>query len=81
MPLPEVIVAGIVPHAGWTFSGSTAAIVFAAIKKKHPKVDTFVIFGAAHRYSGRSPAVYDKGVWFTPLGEIAIDEDACRRGN
>ena len=74
MPLPDAIVAGIVPHAGWTFSGSTAAIVFAAIKKKHPKVDTFVIFGAAHRYSGRFPAVYDKGFWFTPLGEIAIDE-------
>ena len=36
MPLPDAIVAGIVPHAGWTFSGSTAAIVFAAIKKKHP---------------------------------------------
>jgi hypothetical protein len=75
MPLPEIIVAGIVPHAGWTFSGVTAAIVFAAIKKRHPKVDTFVIFGAVHRHSGRSPAVYDKGVWVTPLGEIAIDEE------
>jgi MEMO1 family protein len=74
MPLPEKIVAGIVPHAGWTFSGPTAAIVFAAIKQKHPRVDTFVIFGAAHRYSGQSPAVYDKGCWITPLGEIGIDE-------
>jgi MEMO1 family protein len=74
MPLPEKIVAGIVPHAGWTFSGATAAIVFAAIKKKHPVVDTFVIFGAAHRYMAQSPAVYDKGAWQTPLGEIGIDE-------
>ena len=74
MPLPEKIVAGIVPHAGWTFSGSTAAIVFAAIKKKHPKVDTFVIFGAAHSYMGHPPAVYDKGSWLTPFGEVAIDE-------
>ena len=30
-PLPEAIVAGIVPHAGWTFSGSLAAMVFSAI--------------------------------------------------
>lgn len=75
MPLPETIAAGIVPHAGWTFSGPTAAIIFAAIKHRHPKVDTFVIFGAAHRYSGRSPAVYDKGAWLTPLGETAIDEE------
>jgi MEMO1 family protein len=72
--VPDSIVSGIVPHAGWAFSGSTAAIVFAAIKKKHPKVDTFVIFGAAHSYIGHPPAVYDKGAWITPLGEIAIDE-------
>jgi len=29
--LPETIVAGIVPHAGWTFSGPPAALVFSAI--------------------------------------------------
>ena len=28
--LPQSIVAGIVPHAGWTFSGDLAALVFAA---------------------------------------------------
>ena len=75
MPLPDTIVAGIVPHAGWTFSGATAGVVFAAIKQRHPKVDTFVIFGAAHGYLGQPPAVYDKGAWLTPLGEIAIDEE------
>ena len=74
MHLPEKIVAGLVPHAGWTFSGTTAGIVFSAIKQKHPKVDTFVIFGAAHSYMGHPPAVYDKGSWITPLGEILIDE-------
>ncbi len=73
--LPATIVAGIVPHAGWTFSGSLAALVFSAVKKRHDKVNTFVIFGAAHGYYGASPAVYDKGSWATPLGEAAIDED------
>lgn len=73
--LPETIVAGIVPHAGWTFSGDLAAMVFSAIKSRHKKVDTFVIFGAAHGYFGESPAVYDKGSWMTPLGEIAVDEE------
>lgn len=72
-PLPETIVAGIVPHAGWVFSGSLAALVFSAVKKKHEKVDTFAIFGAAHGYYGQSPAVYDTGSWKTPLGEVAID--------
>lgn len=74
-PLPETIVAGIVPHAGWTFSGSLAALVFLAIKQQHEKVHTFVIFGAAHGYFGQSPAVYDRGSWMTPLGEVAIDEE------
>jgi len=72
--LPGTIVAGIVPHAGWTFSGSLAALVFSAVKEQHKDVHTFVIFGAAHGYFARSPAVYDKGSWMTPLGEIAIDE-------
>ncbi|HUU19989.1 MAG TPA: AmmeMemoRadiSam system protein B [Sedimentisphaerales bacterium] len=74
-PLPETIVAGIVPHAGWTFSGSLAAMVFSAVKQQHEKVHTFVIFGAAHGYFGQSPAVYDRGSWITPLGEVAIDEE------
>jgi len=73
--LPETIVAGIVPHAGWTFSGDLAALVFSAIKQQHEKVNTFVIFGAAHSYFGTSPAIYDRGVWITPLGEVVIDEE------
>jgi len=73
--LPETIVAGIVPHAGWTFSGSLAVLVFSAIKQQHDKVNTFVIFGAAHGYFGISPAVGEKGLWTTPLGEIVIDEE------
>ncbi len=73
--LPETIVAGIVPHAGWAFSGSLAALVFSAIRQQHDKVNTFVIFGAAHSYLGATPAVCDRGVWQTPLGEVFIDEE------
>ena len=73
--LPGELVGGIVPHAGWMFSGSLAAMVFSAIKQQHDKVNTFIIFGAAHGYFGQVPALYDKGVWVTPLGEIAVDEE------
>jgi AmmeMemoRadiSam system protein B len=72
---PETIVAGIVPHAGWTFSGHLAALVFSAIKQQHERVNTFVIFGATHGYFGRLPAVYDAGSWVTPLGEVFIDQE------
>ena len=73
--LPAEIVAGIVPHAGWVFSGDLAALVFSAIKQTNPEVDTFVIFGAVHSYMDKLSAVYNRGKWQTPLGQIAIDED------
>lgn len=77
--LPKSIVAGIVPHAGWMFSGPLAAMVFSAIKQKHERVDTFVIFGAAHGYYGPQPAVYSSGSWTTPLGDILIDEELAQK--
>lgn len=75
LTLPKQIVAGIVPHAGWTFSGPLAGLVFAAIKHQHPVVDTFIIFGAAHSYLRGLPAVWSEGAWQSPLGKIKIDED------
>lgn len=73
--LPNPIAAAIVPHAGWVFSGELAATAFKAIKQVNQNVDTFVVFGAAHRYFGGGAVVYDTGAWQTPLGEIAIDEE------
>jgi hypothetical protein len=73
--LPDEIVAAIVPHAGWLFSGDVAALAFSAIRQVHEQVDTFIIFGAAHRYLGRNAVVFDRGRWSTPLGEVEIDED------
>ncbi|MHC4758930.1 MAG: AmmeMemoRadiSam system protein B [Planctomycetota bacterium] len=76
--LPETIIAGIVPHAGWIFSGSLAALVFSAIKQKHEDIDTFVIFGAAHGCYGQTPAIYNQGSWSTPMGHIGIDEELAQ---
>lgn len=77
-PLPDPLVAGIVPHAGWTFSGPLAALVFAAVKKQRGTVGTFVIFGAAHSYFGARPAIDAVDAWETPLGTAPID-DSLRR--
>ena len=68
--------AGIVPHAGWAFSGSTAGRVFASLRKKS-EPDTFVLFGAVHRHLGDDPVVMTQGEWETPLGNIRIDEAAA----
>ena len=65
---------GIVPHAGWMFSGAVAAEVIAVLTAGRD-IETFVIFGAVHRFSGTSASAYASGAWRTPLGEIAIDEE------
>ena len=73
--LPNPIVAAVVPHAGWVFSGELAATAFKAIQQANGDVDTFVIFGAAHRYYDGGAVVYDSGAWQTPLGKIEIDAE------
>ncbi len=67
------VVGGIVPHAGWVFSGLTAAHLFRALQSQEPP-ETVILFGAVHRWPLRAPALYAAGAWRTPLGEIAIDE-------
>jgi MEMO1 family protein len=71
--LPQRPVAGIVPHAGWMFSGATALAVFDAILARRTP-QTFVLFGASHTAMAPQNAVFPSGTWQTPLGEIAIDE-------
>jgi len=73
--LPDPIVAAVVPHAGWVFSGSLAATAFKAIQQVNSEVNTLVIFGAAHRYFDGGAVVYDSGRWETPLGQIKIDAE------
>lgn len=79
LELPEPIAAAIVPHAGWIFSGDLAAMAFETIRRVNGQVDTFVLFGAAHRYIDGGAAVYDKGAWETPLGLAVVDEDLAGR--
>ncbi len=71
--LSESLVGGLVPHAGWTFSGALAALVFSTIKRRRAKVDTFVIFGAAHGYFGAQPVIDGSDAWDTPLGRTHLD--------
>lgn len=72
--LPDRIVGGIVPHAGWLFSGDLAAMVFTAVRQVNKTVDTFILFGASHRSHDTCPLIYPSGAWETPLGQVEIDE-------
>jgi len=76
--IPKRIVAGLVPHAGWTFSGGVAARVFRTIATStSPQV--LILIGGVHRYRGRQAAMFGAGRWITPLGPVDIDARLCER--
>ena len=76
--LPERIVGGIVPHAGWIFSGQVAGQVFAGIAQQgEPEV--FVLFGAMHRGIAQLGGMFCDGAWRTPLGDALVDERLAER--
>ncbi len=75
---PVHVVAGIVPHAGWVFSGPTAAKVFKSIQEKSSP-DTFLIFGAVHVWGmGHQASMFVGGVWETPCGKVEIDAELAQ---
>lgn len=61
------------PHAGYVYSGQTAAFAYNALKNKDKKL--VILLGPSHRYYVKGFSVYDKGEWETPLGKVKIDED------
>lgn len=75
--VPRRICAGVVPHAGWAYSGPTAARVFAAVAAQGVP-DTLILFGAVHRWGGSQAALYGAGGWHTPLGDLLIDSELAQ---
>lgn len=60
-----------VPHAGYIFSGAFAGQTFGSVDIP-TKV---VIIGPNHTGYGESLALFAKGRWVTPLGEVPVEED------
>lgn len=70
---------GIVPHAGWYFSGQIACRVFDYLKRAggpDPDPDVFLVFGM-HLHSGAPRHMMAEGAWETPFGEIQVDEEVA----
>lgn len=62
----------IVPHAGYVFSGRTAAYAYRLVAGK--PYETVVIIGPSHRFGFKGCSIYAKGGFRTPLGTAAVDE-------
>jgi len=69
-------VGGIVPHAGWHFSGSIAARVIASlvpVDGNFDTIDTILLFGA-HMHRQSEPFIMTHGMIETPFGDIEVDK-------
>ena len=71
---PAKVVAGVVPHAGWAYSGAVAAKVLKCVKEKG-NPSTFIVLSAIHRWGVQRNAVYARGAWWTPWGDIEVDSE------
>ena len=70
-PAQGRIVAAIVPHAGYVYSGPVAAHAYAALKGSH--FDTVVVIGPSHRSRFAGGCLPAASSWATPLGRVSVD--------
>jgi len=72
-PTPDELVALISPHAGYPYSGSTAAFAYRQLERR--KYDTVILLGPSHYDDFGACAVSAKKYYATPLGAIELDHD------
>ncbi len=63
----------IVPHAGYIYSGPTAARAYAALAPWRATIGRVVLLGPTHRVAVRGLALPASDAFATPLGEVRID--------
>jgi AmmeMemoRadiSam system protein B/AmmeMemoRadiSam system protein A len=68
----------VVPHAGYAYSGPTAAAAFALLPSEG--VRRIVLLGPTHHFSFSGGALPDSGVtaFETPLGSMPLDQEALK---
>lgn len=64
------LIAGIVPHAGYVYSGACAAHFYSCFNKD---IERVVILGVNHRSRGHKAALGPWDFWQTPVGKIPVD--------
>lgn len=72
-PTPKAL---IVPHAGYIYSGATAAAAYNTLTQAREHIRRVVLLGPVHRVPVRGLALPGSETFETPLGRIDIDADA-----
>lgn len=76
---PPPVKALIVPHAGFIYSGATAARAYARLAAQRGRIRRVLLLGPAHRVPVRGLALPGADCFDTPLGRVAIDREALAR--
>lgn len=66
----------IVPHAGYVYSGQTAASAYACLFPNRKTIKRVILLGPVHRVPVRGLALPDVEAFITPLGQIKLDQSA-----
>jgi hypothetical protein len=69
----------IVPHAGYIYSGSTAALGYAALAPWRATIRRVVLLGPTHRVAVAGLALTEADALATPLGTVAVDTAALAK--
>jgi AmmeMemoRadiSam system protein B len=69
----------IVPHAGYVYSGSTAARAYRCLQPYQDEIRRVVLLGPAHRVYLEGMAIPSVDAFSTPLGEVKLDLNAIER--
>jgi AmmeMemoRadiSam system protein B len=68
----------IVPHAGYIYSGRTAALAYARVGLARETVHRVVLLGPVHRVAVRGLALPGVDAFATPLGNVPLDQNAIK---
>ncbi|HDL00830.1 MAG TPA: AmmeMemoRadiSam system protein B, partial [candidate division Zixibacteria bacterium] len=77
VPLENSISALIVPHAGYIYSGKTAAKAYKQLEGK--QYDTVVVVAPSHKVFFQGCSVFDGDGYATPLGVVEIDTELSEK--
>ena len=73
---PKAIIA---PHAGYQYSGPTAACAYRLLEGRRERIRRVVLLGPAHRVYLDGMAVPSADAFTTPLGDVPIDVEAVQQ--
>jgi hypothetical protein len=68
----------IVPHAGYVFSGKTAATGYASTKREEEYKNIFII-GSSHVMAFEGASVYYSGDYMTPFGKAVVNKEIANK--